>query len=208
MANKGGPKGIYTIHSAHYQLPPLTGTIQLVSIDPGCDNFAIRVERRHQLKVKMLAMSKHIISYTREKCSVGSTSDFIFNVIAVLEIYRKFYCKCDIVLIEDQMYVNESMSALKAHILNYFVYMHPELCVVTISPKLKTHMIPLRKGLSPTQIKKEEVVYAYELCEKRDDQGSLDILLSYDLSKEATDKVHDLCVTINQIEGFCRKLKL
>ena len=207
MANKGGPKGKYTIHSAHEILPSPQRWMGFVSIDPGCSNFAIRIVRRKHggSRVKLLGMSKHIIDYKRQKSGLGSVSSYVFNIIKVLELYTEFYPKCRIVLIEDQMYVNGAMSGLKENIINYFLYCWPELCVVTISSLLKTSIINT-KGLSKTEKQHAEVVRAFERCEEINDDLSLDILLKYNLSKEPTDKVHDLCVTINQLDGFCQQM--
>ena len=207
MANKGGPKGKYTIHSAHEVLPKSRRWMKFVSIDPGCSNFAIRIVNRKRggSSIKLLAMSKHIIDYKRQKSGLGSVSTYVFNIIQVLELYIEFYSECKIVLIEDQMYVNGPMSGLKENIINYFLYLWPNLCVVTISSLLKTSMINT-KGLSKTEKQHAEVVHAFEFCEEIGDDLSLDILMEYNLSKEPTDKVHDLCVTINELEGFCQKM--
>lgn len=204
MANKAGPRGKYVIHSAHTNLPKPTNSTTFVSIDPGCSNFAIRIETRNLggTKVKLLAMSKHIIEYSRIKSGLGSVSNYVFNIIKVLELYTEFYTQTQIVCIEDQMYVNGSMSGLKENIINYFIYCWPNICVCSISALLKTSMI-FTTGLSKTAKQQAEVVYAFELCELRNDNASLDILMKYNLSKTPTDKVHDLCVTINQLVGFC-----
>jgi len=198
MANKAGPKGKFVIHSNHQNIPKNKPVMRFISIDPGIQNFAIRIEKC-ETNVEMLAMSKHIIDIKRKKCGIGSTSTRIFNIIKVLDEYKEFYPNCDLLIMEDQMFVNEQMTMLKEDVLNYFIYRYPNICVVTISAKLKTSFIKLNKNMN---MAKEEVVAAFELCEERDDQASLDVLLEYSASKEKTDKVHDLCVTINQLYGF------
>lgn len=197
-------KGKYTIHSNHERLPPPKPMMRFISIDPGILNLAIRIERRGPTGIKALAFQKYVITCDRKGCGTGSKSLLGDSIRAVLDSYQEYYPNIDVVCIEDQMYVNEDMCVLREAIINYFYYCYPHICVATISARLKSTLILGGAEYSRSRFQKEEIAVALALCEAREDTMSINVLQQYSLSTEAHDKIHDLCVTINQLEAFCR----
>lgn len=201
-------KGKYVIHSHHTALPARKDMMYFGSIDPGLGNFALRIERCSADKCKMLAFAKHILSADRVTSGLGSKSLLHTSIQDCLDGYKDYYPKLDVVIIEDQMYVNADMSALLTEIVCYFRYQYPHICVVTISAQLKSTLVLGGKDMSKSRFQTEEVDVALSLLQARGDTQSIEVIQEYAascrLEKAANDKPHDLCVTVNQLEAFRR----
>lgn len=204
MAKVTNPKGKYIIVSSLKQLPELASSMTLVSIDPGKNNFAISIRTRSARRIRTKVLEKHLIDNTRKRSGSGTICSRIENVQDILNNYKTYYPNTDIALIEEQMYTNNEMIQIYTDVINYFYYLHPHIVIVLVSSRLKSTIIDCDKSVKKAAFQRLEVEKAFELSEERSDDYATKQLTKYQKSKVKTDKVHDLCVTINQEEAFCR----
>ena len=202
---KGSPKGSFIIRSKHSELPEKKDTMRFVSIDPGEKNFAITIQKRGKT-VKNLVIAKHIFGDQRKKSGCGSIDLRIDETNSILDQYKKHYKKCDVVLVENQMFVNDVMAYMERDIIHYFRNNYPDICVVSLDNKLKNSIMEKKKNENKSNYQAREISKAVELCNNWSDQKSVDLLYEFLESDDKADKAHDPSVTINQLEAFCRKV--
>lgn len=167
---------------------------QVVSIDPGIKNFAMRVEKRYRDgRVETLYMAK-----TTFAGKGGITPEVLHQSLELLKTHMALLEQSHVVVIERQMGINHRVSHLFQHLLTFFLvhaplFRHP--CVVmSVSPKLKGQALGAPKGLKYKELKSWSVAKARELLTARGDRHGLDLLKK--------GKVDDLADTIVQAEAL------
>ena len=186
----------YQLHSDHGCLPVERQVMRYVSIDPGQDNFVIRIEKRVKSvvsskcsQVRTLEQDKHIISFKNKK------SSWLVQLHIVLGSYSKYYPDVDIALIERQLADNTKMKCMEAALASYFIIKWPNMVVVDLSPKLKTDIFAVEK-MTYNQKKKWSPDIANKLTKKRGDT-------LYNERIATRDKIDDDADSLVQIEAFC-----
>ncbi len=200
---KSNPKGRYIIHSNHERLPIEKHVMQYIAFDPGEDNFDIRIEQRYMSQfgeycalIKTIKQTREKIVYQRSKSGTGTKSISTQCVIDILNKLSKYLDKTDIVLIEGQMNVNNTMMHLQYTIISYFLITKPHIFVAEISSKLKTINLGNPPKMSYYKTKKWGERKAIELAKIREDKKFIKYI-------ESLDKIDDSTDNYIQIEGFC-----
>lgn len=187
----------YRVVSNHGKIPTEKQIMTYVSIDPGQNNFDIRIEKRirsvvrHKCSsIRTLVQSKHIISYKDKK------TFWVLQLHRLLDSYAEHYQDVDIVLIEKQMPINTRMKCMEAALQSYFMLKCPHSVIVEISPKLKGKVLAPGVAMTNAELKKWSPKIAAKLTEKRGDKAY------FELTAERG-KMDDDADTLVQLEAFC-----
>jgi len=152
----------------------------IISIDPGRNNFACRIEKRWDNgKIEPFLLKRIDFGYLILQESTKflmEHDDLIKNV--------------NILVMERQMPINYSMVRLSQHIESYFLSKYPQVAVFEINPKVKPEKPICFEA-------------AMEELEKGGDTFTINFLVDMKSKKEKCD---DLCDTIGQIKGFYQLL--
>jgi hypothetical protein len=194
------PFNIYEIHSR-----PATdrhslwkqGYYQVLSIDPGWKNFAVRIERRYPCgRIDPLLFTR--FDFTQVEDSGGAVLSYGL-MLASLESLLSLFLECHIVMIERQLPENYQSTRCMQHALSFLMTKLRDSplmpMIIDVDPQLKGRMLGAPKGCKGNDLKRWAVEKAHELLSARDDQASIDII-----SKHG--KKDDLCDTIVQIEAW------
>lgn len=188
---------------------PIEGC-QIVSIDIGIKNFAIRIETRFATGIiKTEYMNKiNFIEYVnkediKEKNTVGAFNPVIYILCTQLldSIFAMLH-NSKIVMIERQMVANYRSTRMMQHVLTYFMIHAPTFkypcIVIDIDSHLKGSVLNAPKGITEKQLKRWSVQKAIELCTIRKDEEMIKLLTT----KMKKGKMDDLADTIVQIEAL------
>lgn len=196
----------YTIYHCHDTPSPIEWNTRkdyydIVSIDPGRKNFAIRIERRNLItcQISALAFEKIDLIGKDKEDSVGAVDSIYKRLNDFLDKYLEIIKLCHIVIIERQLHINYKMVRFSQHIISYLT-IHLKNAkylpvILEVSSKLKSHQLYAPKGISDKEIKKWAVAKADELLKLRKDNISLSVIAA------AKKKKDDLSDTIVQIEA-------
>jgi hypothetical protein len=152
-----------------------------LSIDPGKENFACRLEER-----KNDGTIRGIIFV---KIKLGENA--IMEITEFFKENEEILSETNIMIVERQMPINYRMVRVSQHCESYFMTKYPNVAIFEISPKLKAE-------------KKITYETAIEILKKGKDQKSIDLLIEMKKSKL---KIDDLCDTICQIKGFLDEIE-
>ena len=197
----------YTIHSRHNGIPEEKDVTQYLAFDPGENNPEIRIERRIKShfgdtcsSIITLYQCKHRVNYQRELVTPESTKSYAtLDLINILEQLKEYYVNLDMVLIERQMNVNNNMMHFQWTVITYFVQLYPDILVIDVLSKLKSHNLGVPPDLNYPKLKKWGTNKAIELSKKRKDKKFLKYL-------DTVKKIDDACDTLLMIEGFCAEI--
>ena len=166
----------------------------LCSIDPGKTNFAIRIECRNkdgEIKVllyDLIALGQNYFE---------TLTDFFNKNIELLE-------KCSIFIMEQQLTKNLIVYRIAQHVISFFIIKlnNGKRIFYEIDARLKER-IGYKNEKSTTKKKNDQKLIktwsidkAYELCKKRNDEFSINIL-------NKSKKKDDLADVICQLQAFC-----
>ena len=179
--------------------------INIISIDPGIRNLAIRVESRPVRKdvispIKTLIFDKLRISENDRKME-ENIDKLYFLVSQFLDQYLSIFKTCHMLIIERQLPMNLKATRIAQHIISYFM-LHlkdiiPSLPMIfEIDAKLKGRELGASTHLNERGIKQWSIDYCKILLVKRQDYEGLEILEKH---KRKADDVAD---TLVQIEAF------
>lgn len=176
---------------------------QVISIDPGEKNYAIRIERRYYNTVETIIFEKIDLNSYSEVRIQGIIVQSTYKVLTeFLNKFSKFYDQCHLVVIERQMACNYKALRIMQHSITYFMtklYNSPLLpWIIELDPKVKSKVLQMPKNVNT---KTWSVKVAKELLTLRKDYFSLKVL-------ESHKKQDDLCDTVCQIEALFKILKL
>lgn len=199
MKSFKNPYIIYYPHSLYTVDNQIESYHQIVSIDPGIKNYAIRIEKRVNETVTTIVMDKFSIETDNIICKTYQMlTDF-------LNKYKEFYDYCDLIIIEKQLPKNYKAVRISQHTITYFsIYLlnKPLLpIIIELDPKIKNKVLNIPKNIKSKQLKIWSVNKAKELLIQRNDYNGIKILNNFK-------KQDDLSDTICQIEAFFLYLKL
>ena len=175
---------------------------QVVSIDPGTKNFALRIERRYT--------SGKVVPIVFDKASLNTSCirngevycEKYRSLSIFLNKYLEFYDLCHFIIIEKQLPQNSKATRLAQHTISYFSTI---LCdkpllpsIIEVDAKLKGKMLGAPKGINSKQLKAWSVVEARRMLEEREDSFSIGVLNYF------SKKQDDLCDTVCQAEALFR----
>lgn len=170
--------------------------INIISIDPGIRNLAIRVESRglrdSNHPVKTLVFDKLRISENDRKLE-ENIDKLYFLVNNFLDQYLEIFKSCHILIIERQLPMNLKAVRISQHIISYFMF-HlkniPSLPMIfEIDAKLKGRELGASTHLNERGIKQWSIDHCKELLEKRKDQVAIDILKKHKKKDDLSDCV-------------------
>lgn len=207
------PKGSYIIYSNHDELPKQSPVMNFLSVDPGENNFDIRFECRSTESITTREHSKYKVPMDRTRTSIGTYSEVITFITALLDSYTHLLVDTHIALIEDQMNVNNDMMMIYTTILTYLVCKYPNMVVVAPSSKLKGTALGVT-GMSRHELKAWSVGKARRLAIQRGDDVFLSFLdaMSDEIQRlkdsgvpasKIDVKLDDSTDSLIQIEAFC-----
>jgi hypothetical protein len=197
----------YTIHHCHDIALPVswnsrTDYYDVVSIDPGRKNFAIRIERRNLItyEIKALAFEKIDLVGKDKEDSIEVVDSMYKRINDFLDKYLHLIKLCHVVIIERQLHINYKMVRFSQHIISYLTINLRNAkffpVILEVSSKLKSHQLQAPKGISDKEIKKWAISKADQLLKIRKDDYSLSVIAA------AKKKKDDLSDTIVQIEAI------
>jgi hypothetical protein len=184
------------------------GYYQVASIDPARQNYALRIERRHDNGfIQPVVFDKVKIESIREEDG-ATVYDTYEELTKFLRKYDVHFMNCHYIIIERQLPQNYKATRIEQHSISYFsILVHNNellTCIVEVDPKLKGKMLGAEKGINDRQLKSWAVMKARELLTMRGDNWSLGILNHF------VKKQDDLSDTVCQIEALfkCWELPL
>ncbi len=175
-----------------------------ISIDPGINNFAFRIELRPKngLPPHTIVFNKlNFSNYRRD----NETSLYCM-VTTFLDMHMVYFRKVHVVLIERQLPINYQMVRLCQHLISYFVIRLKNLTpllplILEISPRIKTRYLDSPKGMNSKQVKRWSIEMALNLLKDRGDTYAYGVI-----TNAAKNKKDDLADTIVQLEAICKML--
>lgn len=179
--------------------------LQLISIDPGSVNFALRIERRwypgNGYDNKIDTIVYEVVNFKN-----GSNQSIYSTINLFLDQYVQEYKNTHVVIIERQMSniktgaINYKMIRVSQHIISYFITKtgnwpkHPS--VIEFDSGLKTNLLGAPLGLDKPGRKKWCRVKALELLTRRND---ITAITKFNQSKKKDDLGDIVC----QAEAYC-----
>jgi hypothetical protein len=193
----------YHPHSIDLKLREWPEIIQVVSIDPGIRNLALRVESRgaftNSYPIKTVVFDKLHIKEDDRKL-IGNVDQLFFLITNFLDQYLEIFKKSHLMVIERQIPKNYRAVRISQHVISYFMFhfknLMPSLPIIfEVDSKLKGRELGASKHLNERGIKQWSVDYAKSLLTKRQDYEGLNIL-------NKTKKKDDHADTVCQIEAL------
>ncbi len=190
-------------HSIDSKYRDWSDVINIISIDPGIRNLAIRVESRgirdNTHPIKTLVFDKLRISDADRKMD-DNVDKLYFLVTEFLDQYLNIFKTCHLMIIERQLPMNLKAVRISQHIISYFMgnlkNITPSLPMIfEIDAKLKGRELGASTHLNERGIKQWSIDHCKSLLTKRKDYTGLDILSKHK-------KKDDLCDCVCQIEAL------
>ena len=193
----------YNPHSLPLDMRNWSDLIQVVSIDPGIRNLAIRVEARgirsSNYPIKTMVFDKLHIKEIDRKLE-GNVDQLFLMITDFLDKYLPIFKNSHIMIIERQLPTNYRAVRISQHIISYFMFHFKDLTpnlpmIFEIDPKLKGKELGASRHLNERGIKQWSVEQCVSILKKRHDEEGLEIL-------RKNKKKDDLADTVCQIEAF------
>lgn len=172
---------------------------RIISIDPGINNLAIRIEIRQGDNVYTEILTKHKLKSKDEE-------NIYINLINILLTYENYYKNCHFIIIEKQVKMNQNMIKLSQHIISFFL-MNTRLnnfkpIIVELDSHIKGRLLPKCNRGDHKEIKKYSIQKAMELLMFRNDINGWNILNS----EKKKDDLADVIVQAEAFWLFCREI--
>lgn len=196
----------YNPHTIALQNRDWPEVIQVVSIDPGIRNLALRIESRgirNNYPIKTVVFDKLHIKEEDRKL-IGNVDQLYLLITNFLDQYLQIFKACHIMIIERQMTINYRAVRISQHILSYFLFhfknISPSLPMIfEIDPKLKGRELGVSKHLNERGLKLWAVEKCKEIMVKRQDYVGLEILEKH---KKKADDLSDTTIQIEALFSF------
>lgn len=194
----------YNPHSISLDRREWPDVIQVISIDPGIRNLALRVESRgirsNSYPIKTLVFEKLHIREEERKL-LGNIDQLYLLITNFLDKYLNIFKKSHIMIIERQMPTNYRAVRISQHIISYFLLhfknIMPTLPMIfEIDSKLKGKELGASRHLNDRGIKQWSIDHCKTLLIKRQDYIGLEIL------EKNKKKADDLADTLIQSEAL------
>lgn len=210
-------KNPYTIHHIHddeSKREALWANLEfydVISIDPGIENFCIRVERRF-LTCQIIPLVFERIRFQLEKdIETDMKSEIYSKVTNYLDQWKKIFLGCHFVVVEQQLPINYKAVRLSQHVITYFSLLLRNTgkyaYIIEISPKCKGSVLGCPSNLNNNGFKRWCIDKAIELLEMRGDKASLEKLMSQK-KKDGSSKLDDMSDVTVQVEALFTLLNL
>lgn len=170
---------------------------QIVSIDPGIKNYALRIERRYlHGPVIPLVFNKYDLNPGKKESDRGE----YFRLTQILDEHSKLYADCQFVIIESQLPINYDPLRISQHTISYFMLTLRQMAypawIIELSPTTKGLYLNGPRTSNKRDLKNWARDKARQILTSRGDQGSLQVM-DYHKSKQ-----DDLGDTICQAEAL------
>lgn len=184
-------------------------TIKVISIDPGIQNYCIRVEERPFKKGIIKPIITHLYDKLKlKKVDVGLENNNKCNhyqlLTNYLDTHLELFKQCNLVIIERQMPFNYKATRIAQHTITYFMTLlrnlQQHIIIIEVDSKLKGKELGAHPHMRDMDIKQWAIQEANRLLTLRNDVFSLN-----KIKKER--KKDDLCDTVCQIEAFFKHMK-
>ena len=180
--------------------------IQVISIDPGIRNLALRVESRgirNNFPIKTVIFDKLHIKEEERKL-IGNIDQLYLLITHFLDQYLDIFKKCHIFIIERQLPTNYKAVRISQHILTYFLIQLKDITpslpmIFEIDPKLKGKELGVSKHLNERGLKQWAIEKCKEMMTKRRDYEGLEILEKH---KKKADDLSDTTIQIEALFSF------
>ena len=180
--------------------------IQVISIDPGIRNLALRVESRgirNNFPIKTVIFDKLHIKEEERKL-IGNIDQLYLLITHFLDQYLDIFKKCHIFIIERQLPTNYKAVRISQHILTYFLIQLKDIIpslpmIFEIDPKLKGKELGVSKHLNERGLKQWAIEKCKEMMTKRRDYEGLEILEKH---KKKADDLSDTTIQIEALFSF------
>ena len=184
---------LYSLHNVKVEITGEEEKIVVGSIDPGKNNFSIRVEERDRVNGVVTALYHDV-------WKIGGEGDNIVIITDLLDGVMDLLNECNIIIVEGQMATNYQMTRLAQHVITYLIAVlrnnEKKTLIVELSSKIKNkYFIKAPAKTSYNDLKKITVSIVTQLCIDRDDKIALSLL-------KRLKKKDDACDVIAQIEAF------
>lgn len=199
---------IYNPHTIDTNQRRWPEVIRVVSIDPGIQNYAIRVEDRPFNP----ASKQPIVTILYDKLRLKKTDTTLTNnhenatysiLTDYLDSHLEIFMTCAVVIIERQLPINYKAVRVSQHTITYFMVLlknAPLLPVIfEVDARLKGEQLGASNHLNSHGLKAWAVVEAKKLLTWRNDRVALSIL-------GKNKKCDDLSDTVCQIEALFQYL--
>lgn len=196
----------YNPHSIDLEERDWPEVVQVISIDPGIRNLALRVESRgirNNHPIKTIVFDKLHIKEDDRKL-VGNIDQLYLLITNFLDKYLEIFKKCHIFIMERQLPTNYRAVRISQHILTYFLVHFKDLTpslpmIFEVDPKLKGRELGVSKHLNERGLKHWAVEKCKELMVKRRDYDGLEILEKH---KKKADDLSDTTIQIEALFSF------
>ena len=196
----------YNPHSIDLKERDWPEVVQVISIDPGIRNLALRVESRgirNNHPIKTIVFDKLHIKEEDRKL-LGNIDQLYLLITNFLDKYLDIFKKCHIFIMERQMPTNYRAVRISQHILTYFLFHFKDLTpslpmIFEVDPKLKGRELGVSKHLNERGLKHWAVEKCKELMVKRRDYEGLEILEKH---KKKADDLSDTTIQIEALFSF------
>jgi hypothetical protein len=186
---------VYTSHRVHTVATTSRNWnqpyLQLVIVDPGKKNYALRIERRYDDgRVDTLAMANESIG-TITKHEPGATNTLMAGVMSFLDRFSLFYPDCHALIIEKQITPNVlTIHSIAQYTVAYFALRlanTPLLpAIIELDSTLKTRQLGCPRGID---IKKWAVETSLQLLTNRGDEFGLSTLSRHKKQDDIADTI-------------------
>ncbi len=168
--------------------------INVLSIDPGRVNLAIRIERWN------INGNISPILFTKLDLEEDDNISPYISSLNFLNENKKLLLDIHIMVIEQQLPFNYKCVRISQHLISYFMTLTTNIdllpSIYEISSKLKGEYLGAPKSINDKDLKKWAVVKATEILQARGDKYSLEILDKVGKKKD------DLADTVVQVEAL------
>lgn len=181
-------------------IPNISGLqyLQIISVDPGITNLAIRIEQRYANKIVPLFFCR--ITLAKEKKTASAANGIIKQCTALLKSLHSYIANSHLFIIERQV-INKMVIRLYQHMLTYIPLVYPNLCVLDVSPLLKTTVLGGAKGAGRPAAKKFCYNMALAILRQGGDTVSIDIIAKDSAKYDLTDTVCQIAAVLRRVYG-------
>jgi hypothetical protein len=183
-------------------------SLRIVSIDPGIERFAMRIEYRNQASRSPIVTEVQVATKLKQfKTNERGENHLYSETVKMLDNYLHLFVISDFIVIERQVPINYQMVRFSQHLISYFMLrLKNNDCrtrIIELNNKIKSTAMNGPKGLSGKGMKKWALAVALQIVNFRQDAFVLNI---FSKMKKEIDK-YDPADTIVQAESFCILMK-
>jgi hypothetical protein len=177
----------YAIRNPHSKSPLVPAKhINVVAIDPGIKNCAIRVASM-DLKTRAITTQLQMVfdfthsSLTADSKGIGLDTAHYTNIPKVLDKYVDFFRWSHYIVIESQLPINYDLTRMSSELMMYFTLRVRDEgyrpLIIEIDPHLKSRMLDAPPKMSKPQLKTWARNKAIEILKERGDNETAQMIM-------------------------------